>query len=258
MRFRPCIDLHEGCVKQIVGGTFTDAPASNTAIETNFQSALTAGDYARMYKRDRLEGGHVIMLGPGNEEAATEALAAYPGGLQIGGGINPDNARGWLDRGASHVIVTSCVFRGGKICWERLDELTEVVGVDSLVLDLSCRRTAGGSYVVATDRWQKLTEFEVSPDNLTTLADRCAEFLVHAVDVEGRQAGIDQDLITLLAEHSPVPTTYAGGIRNLADLHEIDRLGHGRIDATAGSCLDIFGGAGLKYEDVVAFDKARR
>lgn len=258
MRFRPCIDLHEGRVKQIVGGTLKDRPGDGLMTKTNFESERPAEYYARLYKRDGLEGGHVIMLGGGNERAAESALSAYPGGLQIGGGITPDNAPEWLRKGAAKVIVTSYVFRDGRICWDRLNELIQTVGVERLVLDLSCRKTVDGSYVVATDRWQKLTQFEIASENLARLAEKCAEFLVHAVDVEGRQTGIDEQLVRLLSQYSPLPTTYAGGVRHLDDLFRIEKLGRGKIDATAGSCLDIFGGNGLKYTDAVAFDQARR
>src|SRR5208282_1311250 len=133
--FRPCIDLHEGKVKQIVGGSLGDA-----GLRTNFVSEKPARWFAELYKRDGLTGGHVIMLGPGNENEARAALAAYPGGLQIGGGINRDNAQSWLDAGASHVIVTSWVFREGRVDWNRLGELVKTIGKERLVLDLSCRK----------------------------------------------------------------------------------------------------------------------
>src|SRR5476649_287883 len=121
--FRPCIDLHEGKVKQIVGGTLGAA-----ALRTNFVAAQPASWFAELYKRDGLTGGHVVMLGSGNEDAACAAIAAFPGGLQIGGGIDSDNARDWLDAGASHVIVTSAVFREGSVDWERLGEIVKTVG----------------------------------------------------------------------------------------------------------------------------------
>lgn len=251
--FRPCIDLHEGKVKQIVGGSLGAEPER---LRTNFVSDRPARWYAELYKRDGLPGGHVIMLGPGNEAAARAALAAYPGGLQIGGGMNLDNARGWLEAGASHVIVTSYVFREGRVDWERIASLAAAIGKQRLVLDLSCRRH-GGQYLVVTDRWQKFTEFVVNRQNLQKLAGSCAEFLVHAVDVEGLCHGIDRELVSSLGDWSPIPTTYAGGVSSLSDLEEVTRLGHGRIDLTIGSALDIFGGTGVRYEDAVAFNRRR-
>jgi phosphoribosylformimino-5-aminoimidazole carboxamide ribotide isomerase len=248
--FRPCIDLHEGKVKQIVGGTLGEAGRPRT----NFVSEKSAAWFAGLYRRDGLAGGHVIMLGPGNETEARAALAAFPGGLQIGGGINPENARGWLDAGASHVIVTSCVFREGRVDWERLGGLVQTVGRSRLVLDLSCRR-CGEDYFVVTDRWQKFTELAISQDTLQKLAGSCAEFLVHAVDVEGLCRGIDRELVGKLGQWTQIPTTYAGGANSRADLEEVTRLGQGKIDLTIGSALDIFGGNGVKYDDVVKFNR---
>lgn len=249
--FRPCIDLHEGKVKQIVGGTLSDAPDQ---LRTNFVSNRPASWFAELYKRDGLKGGHVVMLGPGNEEAARSALRAFPGGMHVGGGINADNARGWLDAGASHVIVTSWVFRDGHMDSWRLGEMMKIVGKARLVLDLSCRHRAG-SYFVVTDRWQKFTDLKISTETLRTLASSCAEFLVHAVDVEGLCRGIDKELVTMLGEWTPIPTTYAGGASSLADLEEVTRIGQGKVDLTIGSALDIFGGHGVRYEDVVAFNR---
>lgn len=247
--FRPCIDLHEGKVKQIVGGTLGDAGP-----RTNFVSNRPATWFAELYRRDGLAGGHVIMLGPGNEAEARAALAAFPGGLQIGGGINAQNARSWLDAGASHVIVTSWVFREGRADWERLGELVKAVGKNRLVLDLSCRKR-GGSYFVVTDRWQKFTEVTITLETLRRLAGSCAEFLAHAVDVEGLCRGIDRDLVEKLGQWTTIPVTYAGGANSLADLEEVTRLGRGKVDLTIGSALDIFGGTGVKYEDCVKFNR---
>jgi phosphoribosylformimino-5-aminoimidazole carboxamide ribotide isomerase len=249
--FRPCIDLHEGKVKQIVGGTLSDAPGQ---LRTNFVSERPASWFAELYMRDGLKGGHVIMLGPGNEDAARSALQAYPGGMHVGGGIDADNARAWLDAGASHVIVTSWVFRDGHMDERRLAELVKTIGRNRLVLDLSCRRR-GADYFVVTDRWQKFTDLRISFETLKTLAVSCAEFLVHAVDVEGLCRGVDQELVSKLGDWSSIPTTYAGGASALADLERVTRLGQGRIDLTIGSALDIFGGSGVRYEDVVAFNR---
>ncbi|HSY74027.1 MAG TPA: phosphoribosylformimino-5-aminoimidazole carboxamide ribotide isomerase [Dongiaceae bacterium] len=251
--FRPCIDLHEGKVKQIVGGTL-DASGD---LRTNFVSEKPAAWFAELYKRDGLFGGHVIMLGVGNESEARAALAAFPGGLQIGGGINSTNARGWLDAGASHVIVTSWVFREGRIDWERLGELVKTIGKERLVLDLSCRKS-GENYFVVTDRWQKFTELVVNEETLKKFSGFCAEFLVHAVDVEGLCKGIDRDLVEKLGKWTPIPATYAGGANSISDLETVAKLGQGKVNLTIGSALDIFGGSGVKYADVVAFNRRQK
>ncbi len=251
--FRPCIDLHDGRVKQLVGGTLTD---DGVGTRTNFVAEQGAGWFAARFRDDDLTGGHVIMLGPGNEDAAREALAAYPGGLQIGGGITATNAARWLDAGASHVIVTSWLFRDGRIDRGRLADLVDTIGADRLVIDLSCRRR-GGDFVVVIDRWQTFTDVVVSAATLAELSASCAEFLVHGVDVEGLAAGIDIDLVTLLADASPRPCTYAGGARSLADLELVDTLGAGRIDLTIGSALDLFGGQGVAYAGAVAYNRAK-
>ncbi|MDW7774165.1 MAG: phosphoribosylformimino-5-aminoimidazole carboxamide ribotide isomerase [Desulfobulbaceae bacterium] len=250
MRFRPCIDLHGGRVKQIVGSTLRDDQADE--LQTNFSSDFSPSYYSSLYRRDNLPGGHVIMLGPGNEPAAVDALQAWPGGMQIGGGITAENASQWLEKGASHVIVTSHVFHNGLVDEQRLRKLVEQVGRDRLVLDLSCRWRGDGYYVV-TDRWQKFTDLRITGETLARLASACDEFLVHAVDVEGKCMGVDERLIRLLGEYAAIPTTYAGGVASMQDLELIRDAGLGRLDATVGSALDIFGGTGLKYRDVVAF-----
>jgi phosphoribosylformimino-5-aminoimidazole carboxamide ribotide isomerase len=250
--FRPCIDLHEGKVKQIVGGTL-GAPAD---LRTNFVSEKPAAWFAELYKRDGLAGGHVIMLGPGNENEARSALGAFRGGIHVGGGINSQNAKSWLDSGASHVIVTSWVFREGRVDWERLAELVKTIGKDRLVMDLSCRKR-GENYFVVTDRWQKFTELIVNDETLQKFSGYCAEFLVHAVDVEGLCRGIDRELVAKLGKWTPIPLTYAGGASSISDLAEVTRLGEGRVDLTIGSALDIFGGHGVKYEDCVKFNRGK-
>lgn len=246
MKFRPCIDLHQGKVKQIVGGTLTDK--SQNLVE-NFVSEHNAAFYAKLFKRDGLIGGHVIMLGSGNEAEALKAIAEYPDGLQVGGGINSDNARLYLEQGASHVIVTSYVFRDGAIDYQNLNKLVKTIGKERLVLDLSCR-AKDGTYYVVTDRWQRFTDFEINETNLADLAKYCAEFLIHAADVEGRRQGIQEDLVAKLGQWVTIPTTYAGGIKDLADLDLIYRLGQGKLDFTVGSALDIFGGS-LPYQEVI-------
>ncbi len=255
-RFRPCIDLHEGRVKQIVGGTLTDDGGS---LRTNFVSAQPAEYYAGLYRQDELTGGHVIMLGPGNGEAARRALAAWPGGLQIGGGIRAENAAEWLEAGASHVIVTSWLFdAAGGFQPERLDALAKFAGRERLVIDLSCRRDADGGWTVCMNRWQTRTSLRVTPPVLDELAGSCAEFLIHAADVEGQCRGMDEDLLRLLGAWGRIPVTYAGGARSLEDLQRAEEISQGRVDVTIGSALDIFGGAGVRYADCVAWNRGRR
>lgn len=239
---------------QIVGGSLSD---SGEGVRTNFVAEQPPRWFAELYRRDELTGGHVIALGPGNEAAAREALGAWPGGLQYGGGVNVDNAAAWLDAGASHVIVTSWVFREGRLEQDRLAELVRRIGRERLVLDLSCRRR-GDDYFVVTDRWQNFTDLKLGPETFAVLARQCAEFLVHAVDVEGLCRGIDGELVAQLAEWSPLPATYAGGARSLEDLATVQRLGQGQVDLTIGSALDIFGGSGVRYADAVAFNRGQQ
>lgn len=252
MKFRPCIDLHSGKVKQIVGSSLSDRDPN--ALKENFVADRPPSYYAQLFRRDDLTGGHVIMLGPGNEAAAIEALSAWPGGLQIGGGITADNAKYWLDQGAAAIIVTSYVFSKGSIREERLNSLAGIVGRNRLVLDLSCRKRTGDYYIV-TDRWQRFTRVTISPETLEYLSRYCFEFLIHAADVEGKCRGIEKDLVKLLGRSTPIPTTYAGGARSIEDLYLVKELGQDRLDATIGSALDIFGGKGVSYADVVAFNR---
>lgn len=252
-KFRPCIDLHAGQVKQVVGGSFGEGD-DGSPVE-NFVSERPASYFAGRYREDGLEGGHVIMLGPGNEGAAREALAAYPGGLQVGGGIDPGNAAGWLEAGASHVVVTSYCFEGAAFSERRLAEMVAVVGAERLVLDLSCRATGDGGWRVAKDRWRTLTTLEVTPAALDRLAGSCAEFLVHAADVEGQCGGIDGDLVEMLGGWRGAPVTYAGGARSVEDLATVQSLSGGAVDLTIGSALDLFGGSGARYADCVAWNR---
>lgn len=247
--FRPCIDLHNGQVKQIVGSTLTD---SGSSPRTNFVAEHDSAWYAELYRSDNLTGGHVIKLGPGNDEAAKRALAAWPGGLQLGGGVNCDNAAEWLEAGASQLIVTSFIFSDGELRIDRLEQLFDITGPERLVLDLSCRRREDGKYYIVTDRWQKFTSTAIHADTLAFLGDFACEFLIHAVDVEGKQAGIDEELLSLLAAESPIPCVYAGGIANFGDIGKIERAGKGRIAYTVGSALDIFGGP-LSYCELAAY-----
>ena len=250
--FRPCIDLHDGRVKQIVGGSIDDSQPDS--LRTNYVSDKPPAWFAQLYRRDDLRGGHVIKLGQGNDDAAREALAAWPGGLQIGGGVTMDNAAEWIDAGASHVIVTSCLFREEQLDEDRIKRLGQAVGQSRLVIDLSCRRR-GDDYFVVTDRWQTFTQLRVDADTLSQLAEHCDEFLIHGVDVEGLGQGIDKTLVRLIAKYSPIAATYAGGARSMNDLQLVTDLGEGRVHLTIGSALDILGGDGLRYKDAVAFNR---
>lgn len=258
MEFRPCIDIHNGSVKQIVGGSLKD---EGDFAEENFVSTRGAAYFAEKYREDGFSGGHVIMLNPVSSEyyektrsEAISALRTFPGGLMAGGGITPENAPAFLDAGASHVIVTSYVFRNGSIHRSALSRMTETVGRDRLVLDLSCRRR-DGHYFVVTDRWQKFTEEEVTLSLLSELSRSCSEFLIHAVDSEGKSAGIEKPLLSMLSEWDGIPITYAGGISTFADLSELRALGKGRIHATIGSALSLFGGS-LSYDEVKRYFQA--
>ncbi|EKM59335.1 uncharacterized protein PHACADRAFT_136930 [Phanerochaete carnosa HHB-10118-sp] len=248
--FKPCIDLHGGHVKQIVGGTLSDAPES---LKTNFVATKPTAYYAELYKEHGLEGGHVIMLGKGNNDAAKEALAAWPGGLQVGGGITDQNCQAWIGAGASKVIVTSFLFPEGKFSLERLEKISSLVGKDSLVVDVSCRRK-DSRWFVAMDKWQRITEMEVCKESLDTLAKYCSEFLIHAADVEGLCQGIDEDLVKKLGEWVTIPTTYAGGARSISDLDLVDNLSGGKVDLTYGSSLDIFGGSLVNFDELVLYN----
>ena len=247
MKFRPCIDLRNGKVVQIIGGTLKDSDKALPV--TNFETQTSPAQYAKMYQNDKLTGGHVISLGPGNTAAALSALKAYPQGLQIGGGITPENAQTYLNAGASHVIVTSYVFSDGKIDLAKLDTLVRCVGRENLVLDLSCRQREGEFWIV-TDRWQKFTDVALNRKTIIDLAASCAEFLIHGVDVEGKMQGIQTELVELLGKHAPIPVTYAGGASRFFDLETVKNLGQNRVDLTIGSALDIFGGS-ISYRDVV-------
>ena len=247
--FRPCIDLHQGQVKQIVGGSLTDDGA-----DTNFVSSHNAAYYAKLYQQHQLTGGHVIALGPNNQQQVLEALAAFPQGLQFGGGVNLENAASYLEAGASHIIVTSYLFENGQFSWPRLEAIKAEVGAEHLVLDLSCRKIDQG-WMIATDRWQTITSTAVDADTIAELEQHCAEFLVHAADVEGLQAGIDQDLVKLLGMCCAVPCTYAGGARSLDDLKLVNSLSDGKLDLTIGSALDIFGGQGVSLDDCIQWNR---
>jgi phosphoribosylformimino-5-aminoimidazole carboxamide ribotide isomerase len=260
--FRPCIDLHQGKVKQIVGGTLSD---SGEGLRTNFVSEHDAAWFADLYRKDGLTGGHIIMLGTGNEPEALSALRAWPGGMQVGGGLDDSNIKPYLDAGASHVIVTSWLFPNAILDMERLARISSLAGKNRLVIDLSCRRRSGiggphgekeDAWYVATNRWQTVTGARIEAPLLERLAEYCGEFLIHAADVEGRQQGMDWDLVALLARISPIPTTYAGGAKDLSDLDRLHAAGSGRLDLSIGSALDIFGGKLVRYEECAAWNRS--
>lgn len=255
MRFRPCIDIHNGKVKQIVGGSLTDE--NDQAVE-NFSAVQDADYFARLYRKDGLKGGHVILLNPPSSQyyeqtkvQALKALEAYPGGLQIGGGITSENAEEYIGAGASHVIVTSYVFQDGIIRWDRMDSLRRTVGKEHVVIDLSCRKRDGEYYIV-TNRWQTFTQVKLDPEVLYRIAEYCDEFLVHGVDVEGKASGVEEELIAILCSQDQIPITYAGGIGSLEDLKRFQTISQGKLDFTIGSALDLFGGK-IPYQTLKHF-----
>lgn len=253
MEFRPCIDIHDGKVKQIVGSSLRDL--TNNPKE-NFVSQNDAVFFAKLYKKYNLIGGHMILLNQEgtseyekSKEAALHALQSYPGGMQIGGGITADNAGVYLKAGASHIIVTSYVFQKGNINFDHLATLVKEVGKDRIVLDLSCRKKEG-EYRIVTDRWQTFSEVILQEATLDMLSGYCGEFLIHGVDVEGKMGGIEIELVQLLSHWNKIPITYAGGIHTTAELQKLKELGKGRIHATVGSALTLFGGS-LALEEVL-------
>lgn len=255
MEFRPCIDIHNGKVKQIVGGSLAD---KNNRADENFVSDYGADFYAKLYKEKKIKGGHIILLNAADSkyyeadlQQAYSALAEYPNGLQVGGGITAENAAGFLEKGASHVIVTSYVFKDGKINFDNLKRLVSKTGRKRLVIDLSCRIKDNGYYVV-TDRWQKFTDVKLTAETMDMFAEYCDELLIHAVDVEGKARGVEQPLAEMLGEWGKIPVTYAGGIGSYADLNVLKTLGKGKLNFTVGSALDIFGGS-LDFERICAY-----
>lgn len=255
MKFRPCIDIHNGKVKQIVGSSLKD---QGDKASENFVASQDAAFFARLYCEKGLKGGHIILLNSSDSEyyertrqQALLALSAYPYGLQVGGGINPSNAEFFLKKGASHVIVTSYVFKDGQLHYDRLKEMVNAVGREHLVLDLSCRKKENEYYIV-TDRWQKYTNVKLNSETIENLSDCCGEFLIHAVDVEGKSQGIEQELAAMLGNTCKVPCTYAGGVHDFHDLKLLKELGKGKLDVTIGSALDLFGGK-MKFEEVLAY-----
>lgn len=255
MEFRPCIDIHNGKIKQIVGGSLKDE--GNQAVE-NFVSEKNGDFFAGFYESHGIKGGHIILLNKEGSEYFEEtrrqallALSAYPGGMQVGGGITAENAKEYLEAGASHVIVTSYVFQNGGVNYERLNKLVRTVGKEHLVLDLSCRKKEDGYYIV-TDRWQKYTKVKLEKKTLDEFADYCDEFLIHAVDVEGKAGGIEEELAAILGEWGKIPVTYAGGVHSFEDLEKLKKLGRGKVNVTIGSALDLFGGK-MGFEEVLRY-----
>lgn len=255
MKFRPCIDIHNGEVKQIIGGTLLD---QNDFAKENFVSEYDAAFYADLYCQRKIKGGHVILLNASDspfyhktKNQAIKALKAYPGGLQIGGGITAENAKEFLDAGASHVIITSYVFKNGEIDWQALDNIVKAVGKEHLVLDLSCRKK-NNIYYIVTDRWQKYTSVVLGIDIIERFSNYCDEFLIHAVDVEGKANGIETELVKMLGEYEGNTITYAGGVHTFDDLKKLKELGRNKINVTIGSALDLFGGT-MEFEEVLKF-----
>lgn len=253
MKFRPCIDIHNGQVKQIVGGSLRDL---GDQARENFVATQDAVFFAKLYQKYNLKGGHIILLNgkdssyyEATKAQAMAALKAYPGGMQIGGGINDENANEYLECGADKVIVTSYVFKDGKISYENLEKLVKAVGKEKLVLDLSCRKKDDRYYIV-TDRWQKYTDVVLDEKSLDYFSSYCNEFLIHAVDVEGKATGIETKVAGLLGDWGKIPMTYAGGIHSFEDLEQLKVLGKEKIDFTIGSALDLFGG-NLEFEKIV-------
>lgn len=253
-KFRPCIDLHDGQVKQIVGASLRDTGIGPVE---NFVAEHDSAWFGQRYQTDGLTGGHVIKLGPGNETAATAALQSYPDGLQIGGGINASNAADWLKRGASHIIVTSWLFDdSGRFLTDRLDRLVSEIGSNKIVIDLSCKRDGAG-WTVAMNRWQTLTELKITESTLDFLSDHCDEFLIHSADVEGLCQGIDVELVTMMGDWGKIPMTYAGGVANMADVELVASASNQNVDVTVGSALDLFGGRGIGYRELVTWNQNR-
>lgn len=258
MEFRPCIDIHDGAVKQIVGSTLSDE--TGKAAE-NFVSDRRPEYFANLFREHGLTGGHVIILNKAgtpeyeaSKRAALAAARAWSDAFQIGGGMNPENAQSFLEGGAGAVIVTSYLFENGRFSNDRLQAMEEAVGPGHLVLDLSARKEADGQYHVVIDRWQTVTDFILTPDVLYELSSSCTEFLIHGTSVEGKKAGIDEGLVELLGKCSGKPITYAGGIGSLDDIERIRELGCGRVNFTVGSALDIYGGD-LPFAEVVRVAK---
>ncbi|WWC69594.1 phosphoribosylformimino-5-aminoimidazole carboxamide ribotide isomerase [Kwoniella pini CBS 10737] len=255
-QFRPCIDLHQGVVKQIVGGTL-DLISNEGEVKgpkENFVATHPPSYFAELYKKNNLKGGHIIKLGPNNDESAKEALKTWKNGMQIGGGINEENAKEWLDLGAEKIIITSYLFPNGKFDEMRLKRISEKVGKDKLVVDISCRKREQG-WIVAMNGWKTLTDMSVTQDSIKLIETYCSELLIHAADVEGLCQGIDEELVIELGKWVNIPTTYAGGAKDISDLELVDKLSNGKIDLTFGSSLDIFGGEGTKFEELVKVDK---
>lgn len=248
-RFRPCIDLHNGKVKQIVGSSLTD---SGESLRENHISRHSPAYFARLYRQHNLSGGHVILLGKGNDQAAREALAAWPNALHLGGGVHLDNAEEWIQSGAKKVIVTSMLFDNQGVFLEKnLRALCRILGKERIVVDLSSSPQSSG-WRVASNRWQTLTNLELTHETLDTLAEWTSQYLIHATAQEGLCQGVDQRLIEHLAHWAKIPITYAGGIRSLDDFLLVNTLSNGRIDATVGSALDIMGGSGIQFKELVA------
>ncbi|MBT3539096.1 phosphoribosylformimino-5-aminoimidazole carboxamide ribotide isomerase [bacterium] len=247
MQFRPCIDILNGKVTQIVGETL----ATNSLVAENFVTNKNAAYFADLYKKNNLAGGHIIMLDKTEKTKSQtiEALKTFPQDFQVGGNINSDNAQEFINAGASHIIVTSYIFKDNKLSPLRLQRLMSAVKKEKIVLDLSCRKK-NNEYYVVTNRWQIFSNFKVTSKNLETLSNYCDEFLIHGVDSEGKLQGVEIDLLNILKDFTGIPITYAGGIRDMNDIEKIKQTGNGYINFSVGTALDIFGGE-LNYNKVI-------
>ncbi|KAK6459356.1 1--5-imidazole-4-carboxamide isomerase [Scheffersomyces xylosifermentans] len=268
-KFRGCIDIHSGQVKQIVGGTLKqDDIAKDDSTKENFVSTKPSSYYAELYKSNNVKGCHVIKLGsnPANDEAAKLACKTWPNSLQVGGGITLENALTWVDEyKASHVILTSWLFsdeNGKKVFdWTKLKQVSQTVGKSRLIVDLSCRtviESGETKWVVAMNKWQTLTSNSLSKEFLSEVGQYCDEFLIHAADVEGLCKGIDEELVTKLGEWCPAGfegrIVYAGGAKSKEDLDLVQQLSEGKVDLTYGSALDIFGGKLVTFAELVEWN----
>ncbi|KAF6005708.1 hypothetical protein HII12_005282 [Brettanomyces bruxellensis] len=236
-----CIDIHGGKVKQIVGGTLNQddtEQSKNTCksnLETNFVSEKSSSYYAKLYEEHGIIRTHVIKLGSleENNRVAIEALKAWPKHLQIGGGINDTNAKYWIQQGADKVIVTSWLFPKGQFDKSRLERISQLVGKEHLVVDLSYF-DAGG-----VEQGRLLSYSRGTARNSSFMQLMLKAFC----------KGIDQELVAKLAEWCTSPIVYAGGAKSIDDLKLVDKLSHGRVDLTFGSALDLFGGKLVRFKD---------
>ena len=249
MKFKPCIDLHHGKVKQIIGSTL-----NSKEIKVNFTSNQNSSYFAQLYRKYQLSGAHIIMLGPNNEEACLQALKTWPGHLQVGGGITLANGEKWLKAGAQKLIFTSYLFPDKTLDLSRLQSLKKNYGRNKIVIDLSCSKTlADKGYYVFKNKWKEQTTFKLELASLQSIIPYTEEILIHAISVEGKNQGMDQDLVYQLKklhEQTNLNLVYAGGIHHQEELDEFVKISESKIDFTIGSALDIFGGRGFSFQQL--------